>query len=174
MTGDAISLRDMDAGDLGAVAALHRAAFPDEDLVPLVKALAGDPAARGFVALAGAALAGHVMFARCALPGTPHRPVLLGPLAVDPERVRAGIGGQLVRHGLEEMAREGADIALVLGDPAYYGRFGFKAEEEIDMPYPLPPDWAGAWQSLPLGPPGSAPRGTLAVPPPWQAPALWS
>jgi hypothetical protein len=39
---------------------------------------------------------------------------------------------------------------LVLGDPAYYGRFGFAKETAIQPPYPLPEAWDGAWQSLVL------------------------
>ena len=49
----------------------------------------------------------------------------LGPLAVLPEFQRQGIGSALVHVGLEAMFRRGRHIIVVLGDPAFYGRFGF-------------------------------------------------
>ncbi|MFZ1681403.1 MAG: N-acetyltransferase, partial [Rhizobiaceae bacterium] len=79
----------------------------------------------------------------------------------------------LLRAGLEGMAGRGAAKALVLGDPAYYGRFGFTPERDIATPCPIPPEWRDAWQSLALGPGSETIRGTLAPPAPWMRPALW-
>ncbi|WP_370674885.1 hypothetical protein [Pleomorphomonas sp. PLEO] len=39
----------------------------------------------------------------------------------------AGIGSELVRAGLAQLAGIGAAGAMLVGDPAYYGRFGFVA-----------------------------------------------
>jgi putative acetyltransferase len=49
----------------------------------------------------------------------------LSPLAVAPERQREGIGGMLVRAGLETCRAAGHELVFVLGDPDYYRRFGF-------------------------------------------------
>lgn len=62
---------------------------------------------------------------------------------------------------------------LVLGDPAYYGRFGFSQENNILPPYPLPAAWASAWQSKSLIDGAATVEGPLTVPEPWQDPALW-
>ncbi len=51
--------------------------------------------------------------------------LLLGPLAVDPERQNKGIGRALVFHTLPMAAELGYDLVLLVGDPAYYARFGF-------------------------------------------------
>ena len=62
----------------------------------------------------------------------------------------------------------------VLGDPAYYGRFGFEPDDRVAPPYPLPQEWRSAWQSLSLCGNDRPARGTLSVPPPWRQPALWA
>lgn len=51
--------------------------------------------------------------------------LLLGPLAVDPARHGEGIGQALVDHSLAGAADLGYRAAVLVGDPAYYGRFGF-------------------------------------------------
>ncbi len=56
--------------------------------------------------------------------------VMIGPVAVLPERQRDGIGRMLMNHMLAEAERTGQDRALMLiGDPEYYGRFfGFSSD----------------------------------------------
>ncbi len=60
----------------------------------------------------------------------PARPaLLLGPLAVDPAQRRQGIGAALMRHAVRAAARHGHRAVLLVGDAAYYSRFGFSAEK---------------------------------------------
>jgi len=58
-------------------------------------------------------------------------------LAVRPERQASGLGSALVRASLDTAREFGCHGVLVLGDPAYYGRFGFSAEtaREVIAPY---------------------------------------
>jgi len=59
----------------------------------------------------------------------PARPaLLLGPLAVDPDCRRRGIGSALMRRVLHEAGRRGHRALLLVGDASYYGRFGFSTE----------------------------------------------
>jgi predicted N-acetyltransferase YhbS len=59
----------------------------------------------------------------------PNRPaLLLGPLAVKPSHRRRGIGTDLMRHALRIARRRGHKAVLLVGDLAYYGRFGFSAD----------------------------------------------
>ena len=51
----------------------------------------------------------------------------LAPLAVAADIRRHGVGGALVRRGLALLAERGEQLVFVLGDPAYYHRFGFDA-----------------------------------------------
>lgn len=65
--------------------------------------------------------------------------LLLGPLAVEPGLKGGGVGSALMRHATEEAARLGHRAILLVGDPAYYGRFGFSAEKtgSLFMPGPF-------------------------------------
>ena len=66
--------------------------------------------------------------------------VMVGPVAVAPERQRDGLGRRLMTHALAAAARAGLDDGLVLiGDPEYYGRFfGFTAERTASWRLPGP------------------------------------
>ena len=55
--------------------------------------------------------------------------LLLGPLAVDPDCRKRGIGSTLVQRALREAARHGHGAVLLVGDAPYYGRFGFSSEK---------------------------------------------
>lgn len=175
----AAAIRDGVPGDREAIRALYAAAFPEEDLVPLVTDLIGSDACRlSLVAAEGDGPVGHIAFTDCAftdcaIAGCADRAVLLGPLAVAPARQRQGIGSALVRAGFARIAAGGPVHVFVLGDPAWYGRLGFAPETRVAPPYPLPEAWRAAWQSVRLG--GAAPaRGTLSVPAPWNQAALWA
>lgn len=58
----------------------------------------------------------------------PIKALALAPLAVLPERQRQGIGSTLVQAALDQAKNAGWDAVFVLGDPAYYRRFGFSVE----------------------------------------------
>lgn len=172
---DSLNIRESTPGDLGAIEALYPAAFPTEDLLPLVRALleAGSDVL-SLVALADDELAGHVAFTTCAIPKSAETVALLGPLAVAPTRQRQGIGTAMIRAGLRDLASAGAAKVCLLGDPGYYGRFGFMPETGVTPPYPLPAAWREAWQSIELTDGGRSLEGRLLVPAPWREPALWS
>jgi predicted N-acetyltransferase YhbS len=60
----------------------------------------------------------------------PGRPaLLLGPLAVSPGHRSQGIGGKLMRHAIAAARMRGHRAILLVGDAAYYERFGFSAEK---------------------------------------------
>jgi putative acetyltransferase len=159
--------------DRQAIEALYPLVFPDEDLLPLVRQLLDMPDATvSLVAVAGDNVIGHVLFTRCDLDG--RKVALLGPLGIDPVRQRKGLGAALVRAGHDRLRDAACEHVFVLGDPAYYGRFGFRSEPGVATPCPIPDEWRAAWQSLDLAGHGRAPRGRLAVPEPWRDPALWS
>ena len=69
-----------------------------------------------------------------------HPMVMVGPVAVDPERQQGGIGRELLHHMLGAATAQGLDRAMMLiGDPEYYGRFfGFSAERTADWRLPGP------------------------------------
>ena len=105
---------------------------------------------------------GHIAFSRLALPQAPSvRTCALAPLAVLPGRQRQGIGSALVREGLARLAQEGMDLVLVLGEPSYYGRFGFAP----DLAKRLTTAYDGPYlQALALSERGKAAHGPAAYP----------
>lgn len=168
-------IRESWPDDLGLIERLYPDAFPEEELLALVRALLEqDPPVLSLVATEGESLAGHVIFTRCGVEGESETAALLGPLAVASRMQRQGVGSALVRAGLRRLEEEGMRHVLVLGDPAYYGRFGFVADSGISPPYALPEAWRDAWQGLTLGEKVTPVAGTLRVPVPWQRPELWS
>ncbi len=84
-------------------------------------------------------LVGHLLFSELKIvgPAGTTTALALAPMAVVPERQSQGIGGRLVRHGLDLCRQAGHSIVLVVGHPHYYPRFGFSAElaRGLDSPY---------------------------------------
>lgn len=73
-------------------------------------------------------IVGHALFTEAVLRDSYGELLGMGlaPLAVHPAFQRRGIGTALVREGLSLLWEQGADFVLVLGDPTYYARCGFK------------------------------------------------
>jgi hypothetical protein len=64
--------------------------------------------------------------------------LLLGPLAVASDARSLGVGADLMRRALREAKRRGYRAVLLVGDPAYYQRFGFSAENTGNLRMPGP------------------------------------
>ena len=118
-----LAIRDEQGADAAAVRALHCAAFAGSAEADLGAALTASRFNEiSLVAIEEGAVVGHILFSRLEAP----MPALaLAPLAVDRELRRRGIGTVLVREGLARATEEGWGAVFVLGDPAYYARFGF-------------------------------------------------
>tara|TARA_Y100000780_G_C13673547_1_gene413343 strand:- start:235 stop:792 length:558 start_codon:yes stop_codon:yes gene_type:complete len=58
----------------------------------------------------------------------------LGPISVLPEYQRTGVGSKLIESALSDLRKAGAAGCVVLGDPSYYGRFGFKVVDGLVFP----------------------------------------
>lgn len=80
---------------------------------------------------------GHIAFSPVLIDGKDIGWFGLGPISVSPELQGGGIGSALIREGLEVLASRGAQGCVVLGDPRYYGRFGFTSSHGlryVDVP----------------------------------------
>lgn len=174
-SADGIKVRATVAADAPDLEALYEAAFPEETLLPLVRRLLREvPGVLSLAATAGDRLAGHIVFTPCGVGHSDDCVALLGPLAVTPSRQRQGVGRALIRASFEQLAQGNVRRVLVLGDPAYYGRFGFLPESSILPPYDLPAAWTAAWQSIPLGADVVRIEGKLRPPSAWLQAALWA
>ncbi|RAK60491.1 N-acetyltransferase [Phenylobacterium hankyongense] len=123
--------------DHAAIDAVVSAAFGQADEARLVARLRADgDALFEMVAEQAGEVVGHVMFSRL-WADRDEMFAALAPLAVRPEAQRAGLGSGLVRAGLEMAKEFGAHGVLVLGDPAFYPRFGFSAAAaaQVSAPY---------------------------------------
>ena len=69
---------------------------------------------------------GHIAFSRAKIGGANCGWFMLGPVGVLPDMQRRGIGSQLVEAGLQAIRELGAAGCFLVGDPAFYGRFGFR------------------------------------------------
>lgn len=172
---DQTELRACSGDDLPGLKDLYAKAFPDEDLFPVVKELSGgDFPVLSIVATHAGAIVGHVAFTTCEVSPDGVEVSLLAPLCAAPRLHRQGIGSALVREGFKQLNEVGHSQVLVLGDPAYYSRFGFLPDNRIEPPYKLPEAWSEAWQSVHLRPDSAQASGKLLVPPPWDSKALWA
>jgi predicted N-acetyltransferase YhbS len=66
--------------------------------------------------------------------------VFLGPLAVDRDQRKAGLGGLLVARACHAAEAAGERVVLLVGDPPYFGRLGFSAEGTAGVRMPGPVD----------------------------------
>lgn len=74
----------------------------------------------------------------------------LGPIGVAPGAQRVGVGSALVRETLRLAEARGEGLVALLGDPGYYGRFGFTASTELGVA-PPEPAWGAYFQAIRLG-----------------------
>jgi putative acetyltransferase len=85
--------------------------------------------------------AGHIAYSRLRLHQMPTiRACVLAPLAVCPAFQKQGLAADLVRHSLKRLTDAAYDLVVVLGEPHYYGRFGFdpKLARKLKTPYDGP------------------------------------
>ena len=96
------------------------------------------------------ALIGAIIFSRLTYEQDDRTVFLLGPVGVATDRQGAGIGQELLAHGIAALRKIGVDVAVTYGDPKYYSKVGFRpiTEEFARAPFKLkyPNGWLG--QSL--------------------------
>jgi putative acetyltransferase len=86
------------------------------------------------VAKADGTVVGHVAISPVSLSGGVTGWYGLGPVSVAPEYQRRGIGSRLMREALLVLREHGAAGCVVLGEPKYYSRFGFRVDPNLKLP----------------------------------------
>lgn len=135
-----LAIRPEAADDEAGIATLLTDAFSGTAEAELVASLRRDGELLvSLVATDGAAILGHVAASpfACVDPGTSVPSAVLAPLAVIETHRRRGIGALLVRDLLDQLRNRNIGLVFVLGDPDYYGRFGFAPETAASMRTPF-------------------------------------
>ncbi len=147
-------IREETLHDREAIGDVNRLAFGGQDEARLVDQLRADGlVVVSLVAVEGGEVVGHILFSELPIQTANGAiaAVSLAPMAVRPEWQSRGIGSALVRAGLSACRKRAKSVAIVLGHPNYYPRFGFSPElaKQVECPFP----GAGeAWMALELTP----------------------
>lgn len=147
--------------DIAAIFATTQDAFRDQPFSehtegPIVDALrAAGALALSLVAEHDGRVVGHVAFSPVSIVGPAGQAVGwygLGPASVAPAWQGRGIGSMLVQEGLARLRGRGAAGCVVLGEPHFYQRFGFRADPDLVLP-DVPPEYfmALAWHGRARG-----------------------
>lgn len=164
-------IRDEVPTDHAAISAVIAAAFRDMPYSQQTETYIIDALRRAgaltisLVAEEAGHIVGQVAFSPLEIDGRPSDWYGLGPIAVAPERQGCGIGSALMEEGLGRLHGLGAEGCMLVGDPAWYRRFGFRNEPRLTLPG-VP---AEVFLILPLG--ASIPEGTVAFHPAFMATA---
>lgn len=134
-----LTIRDESPADIQAIADITAAAFANEphsrQTEPfIVTALRRAGALTvSLVADDDGDIIGHVAFSPVTIDGRECGWYGVGPVSVRPDRQRQGIGQALMRAGLARLRAAGAAGCVLVGDPAYYVRFGFRTCPEFTL-----------------------------------------
>jgi putative acetyltransferase len=141
----ALVVRAETPGDIAAIRAVTVAAFLDaphgaHNEQFIIEALReSGMLTLSLVAEIDAAVVGHVAISPVTVADGASGWFGLGPVSVAPAHQQQGIGSRLVRDALRRIRDSGAGGCVVLGDPDYYSRFGFKPEACLVLP-DVPPE----------------------------------
>jgi putative acetyltransferase len=136
-----VSVRLEQPRDVADVRETNEQAFGAPLEARIVDALRGSPDSISFVAILDDQVIGHILFTPVSIePPVSVRVAGLAPMSVRPDHQRMGVGGQLVRVGLEECQRRGYSAVVVVGHPEYYPQFGFVPADTkgLKCEFPVP------------------------------------
>lgn len=120
-------------GDVAAIHAVHAASFPTDAEARLVSLLrAAGRLSVSLVAEVDGVVVGHVAFSPTSA-ANGAAGIGLAPIAVLPASRKKGIAARLIESGLAACRSAGFGWAVVLGDPAYYSRFGFRPASSFGL-----------------------------------------
>lgn len=138
---DPLHIRYETAADIVAdrsvtIAAFEQSSYGYHGEAELVDAIREQcPTAISLVALFDGELVGHVLFSDARIRGSSGElsGMALGPVAVSPSHQNRGIGAALIRRGLAMISQGESSFTVVIGDPSYYARFGFRPASEFQL-----------------------------------------
>lgn len=135
-----IIIRDEQVEDIEAIEKLTKAAFQNAEHTShtehfIVNSLRNHGQLTiSLVAVEDSSIIGHVAISPVQISSGEMGWYGLGPISVDPNKQGLGIGSLLMNKSLEKLKNLGAKGCVLLGDPNYYSRFGFKNYPELILP----------------------------------------
>lgn len=136
---DLIRVRDERASDVSRIHSIQQAAFGRSAEAELVTLLRSEARPRiSLVAEIREQVVDHVFFSPVEIEtdsGVAPLATGLGPIGVDPDFQGRGVGAALIQAGLRHSLSVGWEAAFVLGNPAYYARFGFVPAAPLGFHY---------------------------------------
>lgn len=137
MNDSAIIIRPETQNDYKEIFLIHEQAFCQQNEAVLINNLRKTDifdSNLSLIAYCNDKAVGHILFYPLTIKtATTTIPTLgLVPLAVKPEYQRKGIGTQLVNEGLKRAKSSGYKSVIVVGNPNFYGRFGFKQANNLN------------------------------------------
>ena len=149
-----MTIRLAQNADLDSILKVVETAFSDEEnkviknLVLELSTETTSPSIKSLVAEVDNQVIGYVSYSPIYMKSNSNiSGYILAPLAVSPEHQKQGVGSNLIKSGIDMLTKGGVGVILVYGDPAYYGRFGFKEEighsfvPQYQLQYPF--GWTG-------------------------------
>lgn len=137
---DALLIRSERPDDAHAITQVTQAAFAvaphssgTEQLIIAALRAAGQLQISLVAELSGKVV-GHVAISRVDISDGNAQWYGLGPVSVMPAHQGMGVGSQLIRAALDRLRQSGAQGCVVLGEPAYYSRFGFSTQSSLVLP----------------------------------------
>jgi len=150
-----IQIRETNKSDFNDIIEVEEAAFNRNDVVELAVDLLADQTAEPIISLLAFykdEAVGHIIFSKAMIEGDTKNTLayILAPLAVKPEFQKQGIGGLLIKKGLEILRQMGVKLVFVLGHDTYYPRHGFLQNAQGQgylptHPDPVPAGYAPYW-----------------------------
>ncbi|TIQ36990.1 MAG: N-acetyltransferase [Mesorhizobium sp.] len=124
--GDEQTIHDL------TIAAFEPMSFSNGSEAPIITELRNDgDLTVSLVAVSGGGIVGHVAFSPVTIGVESDGWYGLGPVSVWPDKQRQGIGTALINEGLAILKANAAKGCVLIGDPAYYGRFGFRSDGNL-------------------------------------------
>lgn len=156
-----MKIRNEESQNIEAIRTVHLEAFADHPYSRQTEHLIVDGLREAgalsvsLVAEAEGLVVGHIAFSPALVDGAECGMYILGPVGVLPGFQRRGVGSSLVREGLEAIRALDATGCVLVGDPAFYSRFGFVQAAPLTIEG-VPPEVV-----LYLSMSGAAPRGRV-------------
>ncbi|MFZ2089325.1 MAG: N-acetyltransferase [Desulfobaccales bacterium] len=138
-------IRNETQSDIEAISEVTQAAFENHPISNnteqfIVIALRAAKALTiSLVAEVGGKVVGHIAFSPVSISDGSLNWYGLGPISVAPAHQRQGFGKALMHEGLSRLKALGANGCVLVGDPDYYERFGFRSFPEL-MHEGVPPE----------------------------------